>query len=557
MAYFIVAVFITVGAYILIYPIGHTGDGWGYAADALQANSWNSGELVSAHHLLYHYLCFLLKSIFNSCHIRPIQGFTAMNWIFYGLVLLVFYSMLKGLQHSKTSSFSWTLLMGGCFGVLRFALENETYMIPLFFALCGSFFIINNKPNESKGILGFFLLGLSVLFHQSYIFWLIAFGIFSIKRRKWIGPICSITMIIGIYMLFAIKQNLSLFQFILTDVNQGLVQTIPNLNNVKFTLINGFRTIFQVHGNQLLLFKQKTILSLFGVFGLVLFFVPLLGYVKNRFQLNHRLFQGFKSRLLGISPFQNPFFLAFVLHLAFAFYSVGNAEFMVMLPMLFLLSFHNQIISNSTHIPQMTVGIWIYQIVFFVIPLFSGWFDDIGQTSTLLSKENLQRPFLFVSSNAIAIQNKLEYESYELHLIHSANPSESHQNENQEQHNSRANHSLNTNFSKGHFLIGQNPAEINEITKLLHDPRMEVYTDNTILFNRGLNGSRSGMLTNPLLKKILYSLRWEKAEGYIEHESEYFDQGLSEAVKNGEEQSMPRKGKLYRLKRDEPLNTNP
>ena len=82
-------------------------------------------------------------------------------------------------------------------------------------------------------------------------------------------------------------------------------------------------------------------------------------------------------------------------------------------------------------------------------------------------------------------------------------------------------------------------------------------TDNTILFSRGLNGSRSGMLTNPLLKKILYSLRWEKAEGYVEHESEYFDQGLSEVVKNGEEQPMPRKGELYRLKRNKPLNTNP
>ena len=32
---------------------------------------------------------------------------------------------------------------------------------------------------------------------------------------------------------------------------------------------------------------------------------------------------------------------------------------------------------------------------------------------------------------------------------------------------------------------------------------------------------------------------------------------MAEAVKNGEEQPMPRKGKLYRLKRDEPLNTNP
>lgn len=58
--------------------------------------------------------------------------------------------------------------------------------------------------------------------------------------------------------------------------------------------------------------------------------------------------------------------MAFVLQLAFAFYSVGNAEFMVMLPMLFILSFHDKIIPVFKQIRKMVLGIWIYNAVFFL-----------------------------------------------------------------------------------------------------------------------------------------------------------------------------------------------
>ena len=417
-----------------------------------------------------------------------------MNWMFYGLAIFVFYKVLLALKYNQNQSFYWTLLVAGCFGILRFSLENETYILPLFFALLGSHLITNFNNSKSHEYMGFLLLAISVLFHQSYIFWFIAFAVSGIYRRRFMAIFLSAFTIVLFYILFAIQSNQSISSFILHDVDAGLVQVIPNINNLKFTLINGFRTIFQVHGNMLILIKNWTVLSLIGIGGALLFFYGLGISLKKQLRRFASKIKQLASLANLINRAQNPFFIAFILQLGFAFYSVGNAEFMVMLPMLFILSFHDEIIPKLTHIRKMALGIWIYNTVFFIVPTFMGSFNDIGLTSKLLSTERSTKPFVFISTNAIAIQNQLEYEDA-IQIL----------NTNSKKNKTNAE----VKISEGQFLIGQNPNEIGSINKSMTDTSLEVYTDNTILFNQIPSGSRAAFLIDPKLKNDLSNRTWQ------------------------------------------------
>lgn len=515
--YLFVAIFVIFGALLLSVPIGHTGDGWGYAADVIHAVSWQSPELVSAHHLFYNYLCYTLKPIFISININPINGFTAMNWMFYGLTIFVLYKVLLALKYNQKQCIYWTLLIAGCFGLLRFSLENETYILPLFFALLGSHFITNFKNSNSHEYMGFALLAISVLFHQSYIFWFLTFASNAIYRRRFIPFFISALMIVSFYLLFAIKLNQSILSFILHDVDAGLVQVIPNINNLKFTLINGIRTIFQVHGNMLIILQNWIIVSLIGISGIILVLFGALRSLRNlSFQPTLDL-NKVKFAAALRQPFQNPFFIAFLLQLAFAFYSVGNAEFMVMLPILFLLSFHDKVIPVFTHTHKMALGLWIYNGIFFIVPTFMGSFDDVGLTSKLLTQEQPTKPFVFISTQAIAIENQMEYED----AIQKLNPGSQ---------DKKTNAVITNNRSNGQFLIGQNSNEILRIQDALNEENIEVYTDNSIIFNKMGSGSRAALLIDPKLKIDLSNRTWK-------------------TVKEESFTSPPRKIKLFKMVR--------
>ena len=244
----------------------------------------------------------------------------------------------------------------------------------------------------------------------------------------------------------------------------------------------------------LILIENWTVLSLIGIGGALLFFYGLGISLKKQLRRFASKIKQLASLANLINRAQNPFFIAFILQLGFAFYSVGNAEFMVMLPMLFILSFHDEIIPILTHIRKMALGIWIYNTVFFIVPTFMGSFNDIGLTSKLLSTERSTKPFVFISTNAIAIQNQLEYEDA-IQIL----------NTNSKKNKTNAE----VKISEGQFLIGQNPTEIRSISKSMTDTSLEVYTDNTILFNQIPSGSRAALLIDPKLKNDLTKRTWQ------------------------------------------------
>jgi len=249
----------------------------------------------------------------------------------------------------------------------------------------------------------------------------------------------------------------------------------------------------------LILIQNWIVVSLIGIAGLLLVLFGVLHSLRNSTLDLNKVKFGAALR----QRFQNPFFIAFIMQLAFAFYSVGNAEFMVMLPILFLLSFHDKVIPVFTHIHQMALGLWIYNGVFFIVPTFMGSFDDVGLSSKMLSKERPTKPFVFISTQAIAIQNQMEYEGAAQKL----NPSTQ---------NKTTNADIINNMSYGQFIIGQNSNEILRIQDALNDENIEVYTDNSIIFNNMGGGSRAALLIDPKLKIDLSNRTWQsvKEDGF-------------------------------------------
>ena len=125
-----------------------------------------------------------------------------------------------------------------------------------------------------------------------------------------------------------------------------------------------------------------------------------------------------------------------------------------------------------------------------------GSFDDVGLTSKLLSTERSTKPFVFISTQAIAIENQMEYED----AIQKLNPGSQ---------DTKTNAVITNNRSNGQFLIGQNSNEIRSINKSMTDTSLDVYTDNTILFNQIPSGSRAALLIDPKLKIDLSNRTWK------------------------------------------------
>ena len=126
---------------VILLPIQHTGDGWGYACEIIK------GDMFSPHHLIYKPLLFFIYkglSSFN-LNLNPIQIFSTFNILLGSFTLLIFYKTLNTIKPYTQLNFWLTFLVAFTFGFLRYSSENETYILPLFFSLLGTFFYFKGR----------------------------------------------------------------------------------------------------------------------------------------------------------------------------------------------------------------------------------------------------------------------------------------------------------------------------------------------------------------------------------------------------------------------------
>jgi len=179
---------------------------------------------------------------------------------------------------------------------------------------------------------------IACLFHQIHFFWwlgLLIGIILYIKKFNIVAIYCISALAVPIayilVLLYYQNQSLSisnLAHFVFHDFYAGSASSEFGWKNFFFVILNSFRTFFQIHPTIFILIKRNVLFILPII--LLFYFV----YVLIRSFLKKGLFT---KREIENNLFIKTHFLIFILHFLFAFYAVGNVEFMIMLPFLILL----------------------------------------------------------------------------------------------------------------------------------------------------------------------------------------------------------------------------
>lgn len=384
-------------ALYLLFPNQNPGsDAWGYAAIETK---WTQPETQHfyPHHLLYHWFGH------NTYALLPFRVMDFMSWmqclnaISGGLSLFFFYRICK-LIFEQNTALLVAFLAGSTFGFLRFLNENETYIIPLALGLCGSFMLMKREQGLKFIYSGFFMLALAALFHQIHIWWWLAAIItVGFNKKAYPAAILSLLFIIGSYVIAANMEEKYWLSFPFSDAMQGTVQLLPDLNNFKFTAVNLLRTFVQIHGNILFFIKCNVFLAVMAAMGLLMIGFGIFQKPKNE-----------PGKILEQTNKESMHFfrLAGMLQLLWAFYSVGNAEFMVMLPFLGILSFPNLIHRNHSKLLGLGVGILLWNLSVYCIPHYMYHLsvpDKMLETARNLSQYN--KPVYYISREKVLLEN--------------------------------------------------------------------------------------------------------------------------------------------------------
>lgn len=332
-----------VAALLMLPTQNSTLDAYAYASQIKYGQ-----DLYLPHHLLYNaFLRFLITiSPFSS----DVLAFCkVINTLFLILSLGILKAILSGQKIEKSQQCLCLCLVLFSFSSLRYASENENYILPIFFSLLGTYYYFQFSLYRGLKSLFFsgFWLCIACLFHQIHFFWwlgiLMGIAIYyrSFKHLFWFSISSFIVPLAYVLVLvFCTTQPLSLehfIRFVLHDFYHGTATTKFGLMNFEMTAISCFRSFLQVHGSVLLLLKSC-----------VFYFIPLVlsaifGWVFIKNLLTSSVFS---TKNTPWKAFDKSIILVAVLHLAFAFYAVGNAEFLVMLPFLIILVFAKKINSS-------------------------------------------------------------------------------------------------------------------------------------------------------------------------------------------------------------------
>jgi hypothetical protein len=313
-----------------------TGDAWYYAACA----RWGQ-ELWQPHHLLYNGIGHLWLRLVGAAGPAP-AGRLALIWLQMlnalaaGASLLVLARLLWRAGTPSAAVPAWLLLVGSSFGMLRFATENEAYILPLLLALLASLAWAQALYAPAERHRWLVLAGLlaagACLVHQLMIWWALGLllGLGPWRGRPELRAVLSYALPLLLlpvaYALAAPGGPAGAVQFALHDYLTGGARVELGSKSLLLTAISLVRTAVQVHGSLLpLLARWPGLLGSVAVGSLGLGVYGLLGWRQVRAL----------PRPEGASPartVQRTHALIAALHLVFAAQAAGNAEFMVMLP---------------------------------------------------------------------------------------------------------------------------------------------------------------------------------------------------------------------------------
>ncbi len=390
--------------YLFLPSKQSTIDGYGYANYIRDAES-----LFLSHHLLYNFIGYLWISLLELIGISNTLGaLKAMNAMFAALSLTALGKILIKLGYSDSKTSVWVLFAGSSWGVLRFATENETYIIPIFFSLLASYFYLLHlkQKNSTRILISGLFAAFACLVHQIHFFWWLAILVSMFIRHDYRGAlkyaIPALIVPIAYCLVLVLSYNIelsleSLLQLALRDFYSGSATIGFGLKYIALSSISFIRTFLQVHGylGNLMEVSQWYILGLLG-------FVVLISIGLYNIKGASASFKEI------LSPFTSAISLALVLHLLFAILSHGNAEFMVMLPFLVAIIL-SKILSNEIRIVGfLAIAMLVWNISFGLIPLNRHSIDGSRMVAKAIGESDSTQT-LFVVFNRPSIDNQVRY----------------------------------------------------------------------------------------------------------------------------------------------------
>ena len=308
--------------YLLFPSANNSNDAYMYAGDIQQRV-----DLFYPHHLLFNAFSYGITQLF-SIH-DTLSALCFINALFaMGCLFLLRGILLLALDRRTVD---WILVgIGSCWGVMRYATEGETYILPLFFSLAASYAAFRKHSVFGSSMFA----AIACLFHQIHVFWWLGLAFFFIRSAEK-GEYRSIVLryLAGAWVVpfayFWVFYGTStgcdyLYQYVFHDYLFVESVGFSLKHALLLTPINFIRTFMQVHGYILPLLKTFPFV-LIGILLSCIFFWK-----------GCRRKERFAIRRKEANPDKASFAYAHLwialMQLGFAFLSNGNAEFMVMLP---------------------------------------------------------------------------------------------------------------------------------------------------------------------------------------------------------------------------------
>ncbi len=405
-----VAGFLTVLC-LLLPTRNATGDAWYYAACA----RWGQ-ELWQPHHLLYNGIGHVWLRLVGATGAAP-AGLAALRWLQQlnalaaGAGLLALGRLLRRAGTPAAAVPAWLLLVGSCFGVLRFATENEAYILPLLLALLASLAwaraIAAPTPRYRELLLAGLLAAGACLVHQLMVWWWLGL---LLGLRPWRGSAARWAalryglpaLVVPLAYALAAPGGMSgAVRFALHDYLVGGAQIEVGWRSLVLTAISLVRTVGQVHGSLLpLLGRWPGLLSGVAAGSLALGIYGLLGWqwkpVGAEVDTKARTVRRTHA-LIGS------------LHLGFAAQAAGNAEFMVMLPALTAVALAGgPLVAWSRHrIAALGVALLTWNLAFGLLP--AHLLDYTGTGPALRARVLRQPGAWFLLRDPNLLRNHLHY----------------------------------------------------------------------------------------------------------------------------------------------------
>lgn len=412
---------------LLLPTRNSTPDAWYYAACVRHGH-----ELLLPHHLLYNVVGWLWRQLLPAS-LDTLAALKILNALAFGGCLLVLRSLLRRVGGAGTPVVGWLLLVGSSFGMLRFATENETYILPLLLSLLASRSWWRAATGET-GRRGWLLAGAwaaaAALLHQIHAFWWLGLLIGLLWARpagRWrmaalyslpalLVPVAYAAALPSWQLPFTLP---AFWQFVFYEVYHGHAGAAPSGRTLLLMGVSVVRTFGQLHGSTLALLQRWPLLA--GVALLCVGLMLMAGWqiwcsYRTRLavrRLQHAVAEHEPAAPMNtgipsagvFSTFRRTHLLILLLHLACALWAAGNAEFLVMLPALLALLLARQPWPGRALLLA-GISLLLWNLTFGLLPAHRLRFTN---TAPLLTRIEQEPTAFWLLSDPNLVLNQLHY----------------------------------------------------------------------------------------------------------------------------------------------------